>query len=165
MTDHIEAFTPTGLRLCSGVTLDADVIVTATGLNLLPLGGVANLAFALGYTNASWTLKVDLVSSYVARLLAAMRRKGYGSVTPRLPSEPMRTTPFIEMTSGYFERSRATLPLQGDSAPWRLRQLYTKDAALFDEPMDDRELEFIRGPDALLASPPVGEASTPAPER
>jgi monooxygenase len=187
MTDHIEAFTPTGLRLRSGVTLDADVILTATGLNLLPLGGVEltvdgeavavpervvfkgmmldgipNLAFALGYTNASWTLKVDLVSSYVARLLAAMRRKGYGSVTPRLPSEPMRTTPFIEMTSGYFERSRATLPLQGDRAPWRLRQLYTKDAALFDEPMDDRELEFIRGPDALLASPPVGEASTPA---
>jgi hypothetical protein len=77
----------------------------------------------------------------------------------------MRTAPLIEMTSGYFERSRATLPLQGDRAPWRLRQLYTKDAALFDEPMDDRELEFIRGPDALLASPPVGEASTPAPER
>jgi monooxygenase len=163
VTDHIEAFTPTGLRLRSGATLDADVIVTATGLNLLPLGGVElsvdgeaaavpervvfkgmmldgvpNLAFALGYTNASWTLKVDLVSSYVARLLLAMRRKGYASVTPRLPSEPMRTTPLIEMTSGYFERSRATLPLQGDRAPWRLRQLYTKDAALFGEPMDDR---------------------------
>jgi hypothetical protein len=89
------------------------------------LDGVPNLAFALGYTNDSWTLKVDLVSSYVARLLSAMRRNGYTSVTPRLPSEPMATVPFIEMTSGYFERSRATLPLQGDRAPWRLRQHYT----------------------------------------
>ena len=169
VTDHIEAFTPTGLRLRSGTTIDAEVIVTATGLNLLPLGGiqltvdgepvevparvvfkgmmldgVPNLAFALGYTNASWTLKVDLVSSYVARLLSAMRRNGYASVTPELPSEPMRTGPLIEMTSGYFERSRASLPLQGDRAPWRLRQHYVKDAALFGEPMDDRELAFAR---------------------
>jgi cation diffusion facilitator CzcD-associated flavoprotein CzcO len=167
VTDHIEAFTAAGLRLRSGATLEADVVVTATGLNLLPLGGieltvdgekvvvpervvykgmmldgVPNLAFALGYTNASWTLKVDRVSSYVARLLSTMERNGYAIVTPRLPSEPMDTSPFIEMTSGYFQRSRASLPLQGDRAPWRLQQHYRKDAALFRGPAGDEELEF-----------------------
>ena len=156
VTDHIESFTPTGLALRSGATLEADVVVTATGLNLLPLGGLAltvdgagvtvservaykgmmldgvpNLAFALGYTNASWTLKVDLVSAYLGRLLHTMARSGHTVVTPRLPSEPMETTPFIDMVSGYFERSRASLPLQGDRAPWRLRQHYGKDTALF----------------------------------
>jgi cation diffusion facilitator CzcD-associated flavoprotein CzcO len=186
MTDHIETFTPTGLRLRSGATLDADVIVTATGLNLLPLGGidftvdgepvgvpqrvvfkgmmldgVPNLAFALGYTNASWTLKVDLVSSYVARLVNAMRRRGYASVTPTLPAEPMETGPLIEMTSGYFERSRATLPLQGDRSPWRLRQLYTKDAALFGDPMDDPELAFTP---MTAHAPAVAEPTAPVAE-
>jgi len=170
VTDHIESFTQAGLRLRSGATLDADVIVTATGLNLLPLGGIAltldgeavkapehvaykgmmldgvpNMAFALGYTNASWTLKVDLVSSYVCRLVAGMKRDGYAVVTPRLPARPMDTKPFIEMTSGYFERSRDLLPLQGDKAPWRLRQHYLKDSTLFTRgPAADRELEYQR---------------------
>jgi monooxygenase len=167
VTDHVEAFTASGLRLRSGAKLDADVLVTATGLNLLPLGGIAlaidgqavqipervaykgmmldgvpNLAFAIGYTNASWTLKVDRVSSYVARLLRSMEQNGYAIVTPRLPSEPMDTAPFIDMTSGYFQRSRASLPLQGDRAPWRLQQHYRKDAALFRGPAGDEELEF-----------------------
>jgi monooxygenase len=167
VTDRIDAFTTTGLRLHSGATLDADVIVTATGLNLLPLGGIAltidgtavtipervaykgmmldgvpNMAFALGYTNASWTLKVDLVAAWVTRLLSSMRRDGYAIVTPRLPAESMTTSPFIDMTSGYFERSRASLPLQGDRAPWRLRQHYRKDAVLFGPSADDRALEF-----------------------
>ena len=168
VTDHIESFTTSGLRLRSGATLDADLVVTATGLNLLPLGGltltldgepvrapehvaykgmmldgVPNLAFALGYTNASWTLKVDLVSAYVARLLSVMRRDGNAVVTPRLPQAPMSTAPFIEMSSGYFERSRAALPLQGDRAPWRLRQHYVKDARMFRGRIeDDTELEF-----------------------
>jgi monooxygenase len=176
VTDHIEAFTATGLRLRSGGRLDADVIVTATGLNLLVLGGieltmdgravvvadrvaykgmmldgVPNLAFALGYTNASWTLKVDLVSRWVARLLSTMARRGDAIVTPRLPSEPMETAPFIEMTSGYFQRSRTSLPRQGDRAPWRLQQHYRKDSALYKGPIDDRELEFRPAP-ALLES-------------
>ncbi|HEV7657808.1 MAG TPA: NAD(P)/FAD-dependent oxidoreductase [Mycobacteriales bacterium] len=174
VTDHVERFTSTGLRLRSGASLDADVIVTATGLTLLPLGGleltvdgeavvipervaykgmmldgVPNLAFATGYTNASWTLKVDLVSAYVARLLVFLRQRGYAVVTPRLPAEPMATGPIIEMTSGYFERSRAALPLQGDRAPWRLRQHYAKDAVLFRGPVDAPELEFRPAP-ALL---------------
>ena len=176
VTDHIEAFTGTGLRLRSGATLDADVIVTATGLNLLVLGGVEltvdgravvvaervaykgmmldgvpNLAFALGYTNASWTLKVDLVSRWVARLLVTMARRGDAIVTPRLPQEPMETAPFIEMTSGYFMRSRASLPRQGDRAPWRLQQHYRKDSALFQGPINDPALEF-RPAAALLES-------------
>lgn len=114
VTDHIEAFTRSGLALRSGAHLEADVIVTATGMNLLALGGIGltvdgepvsvaervaykgmmldgvpNLAFAIGYTNASWTLKVDLASSYVSRMLRLMTAKGYSSVTPRLPSGPI----------------------------------------------------------------------------
>jgi monooxygenase len=166
VTDHIEAFTPTGLALRSGAQLEADVVVTATGLNLLPLGGieltvdgekvlvpqrvayqgmmlegVPNMAFAIGYTNASWTLKVDLVSSYLVRMLRFMAVNGYAIVTPR-PSGRMDTSPFIDMTSGYFERGRATLPLQGDRAPWRLQQHYFKDAVVFRGPIDKKELEF-----------------------
>ena len=167
VTDHIETFTASGLRLKSGRELEADIVVTATGLNLHPLGGielavdgepvripehvvykgmmldgVPNLAFALGYTNASWTLKVDMVSAYFARLLRYMRRAGSEVVVPRLPRTPMVKVPYIEMTSGYFERSRALLPLQGEAAPWRLRQHYAKDAKLLRGPVDDGALEF-----------------------
>jgi monooxygenase len=170
VTDHIEAFTPTGIRLKSGAELEADVIVTATGLNLLPLGGIGltvdgetvpvaermaykammlegvpNMAFAIGYTNASWTLKVDMVSSYMARIVALMKQQGYATVTPR-PSARMRTSPLIEMTSGYFERSRGALPLQGERAPWRVRQHYFKDSALFRGAVDEKELQFQRAP-------------------
>ena len=171
VTDHIEEFTATGLRLRSGAELPADVIITATGLNLLPLGaipmtvdgqevvvrdhvaykgmmldGVPNMAFAIGYTNASWTLKVDLVARYVTRLLGYLRERGYATVTPRVPAAGLRTSPFIDMSSGYFERSRDTLPLQGDRAPWRLRQHYFKDAALYRGPVGARDLEFGRAP-------------------
>ncbi len=171
VTDHVEAFTPTGLRLRSGAELVADVVVTATGLNLLPLGGIGlsldgepvsigehvaykgvmlegvpNLAFAIGYTNAPWTLKVDLVSSWVARLVARMRQRGEAVVTPRLPAEPMATTPFIDMSSGYFERSRSSLPLKGDRGPWRNQQHYARDAALYRAPLDqDGVLDFTAG--------------------
>lgn len=167
VTDQIDRFTPTGLKLASGAELDADIVVTATGLNLLPLGGielvvddevvvipkrvafkammldgVPNFAFAIGYTNAAWTLKVDLVSSYVGRLLNSMRKRGYTTVTPTLPATPMATSPFIDMRSGYFQRSLENLPRQGEKAPWRLRQHYRKDAKLFRSPIDDPELRF-----------------------
>jgi monooxygenase len=167
VTDHIEEFTPDGVRLRSGAHLDADVIITATGLNLLPLGavdllvdgepvvvshqvaykgmmleGVPNMAFAIGYTNNSWTLKVDLVAAYVTRILQLMSDKGYAVVTPRMRESQMPTSPFIDMSSGYFERSRHLLPLQGDRAPWRLWQHYFKDAALYRGPVDQRNLEF-----------------------
>ena len=170
VTDQIATFTTNGLRLQSGEEMPADVVVTATGLNLLPLGGidlsmdgasvtvadrvaykgmmldgVPNLFFALGYTNASWTLKVDLVSSWVARLIRSMRTKDLVAVAPRLPDGPMRTAPFIEMTSGYFERARTALPRQGDAAPWRLQDHYGKDAPLFlGEPTADPALETRR---------------------
>jgi cation diffusion facilitator CzcD-associated flavoprotein CzcO len=178
VTDHVEAFTPGGLRLRSGAELAADIIITATGLNLQPLGGieltvdgqpvrvrehvaykgmmlagVPNMAFAMGYTNASWTLKVDLVAAWVTRLLQFMAGRGYAVVTPRLPTGPMATSSFINMTSGYFERSRDLLPLQGDRAPWRLQQHYFRDAALFRAPVDEQELEF-RPAGALVQ--PVG---------
>jgi len=145
--------------------------VTATGLTLLPLGGIGmdldaepvvlservaykgmmlagvpNLVFALGYTNASWTLKVDLVCSYAARMIAGMRQRGEAVVTPRLPAEPMRTAPFIEMSSGYFERSRASLPLQGERAPWRLAQDFRKDAPMFRTDTRDAELDYAPAP-------------------
>ena len=167
VTDEISAFTRDGLRLASGTELGADIVVSATGLNLMVLGGIEltvdgttvmvpervafkammldgipNMAFAIGYTNAAWTLKVDLVSSYVARLLNSMREKGYHIVTPTLPAEGMETSPFIDMRSGYFRRSLEAMPRQGDRAPWRLRQHYAKDAALFRTPIDDAELIF-----------------------
>ena len=177
VTDHIEAYTETGLRLRSGAELPADVIVTATGLHLLPFGGipltvdgaavtipervaykammlegVPNLAFAIGYTNAPWTLKVDLVSAYVARLLTHMKRTQVAVVTPRVPPGPMATSPLIDMSSGYFERSRQSLPLQGDAAPWRLQQHYGKDSALFQGPHSTDGLEFRAGPSASTGS-------------
>ncbi len=167
ITDHIEEFTAGGIKLRSGKELQADVVITATGLNLLPLGaveltvdgepvqipervaykgmmldGVPNLAFALGYTNNSWTLKVDLVAKYVIRMLTFMRERGYAVVTPRLPASAGQTTPYIEMSSGYFERSRHLLPRQGHDAPWRIKQQYFKDAALYKGPIDTEALEF-----------------------
>jgi cation diffusion facilitator CzcD-associated flavoprotein CzcO len=177
VTDHVESFTPAGIRLRSGAELAADVVVAATGLSLLPLGGISlavdgepvpvpdrvaykgmmlegvpNLAFAIGYTNASWTLKVDRVSAYVSRIVAFMAAKGYASVTPRLPSGGMATSPFIDMSSGYFERARHLLPRQGERAPWRLRQHYFKDAGLYRGPVDQKNLEFRRSP-ALVRTP------------
>ncbi len=171
VTDHIEEFTPTGIRLRSGAELEADVIITATGLNLLPIGGiemnvdgdpvpvskrmaykgmmlegVPNMAFAIGYTNNSWTLKVDLVACYVTRMLMFMRERGYAIVTPRPGTDDIGTSPFIDMTSGYFERSRHALPLQGDRAPWRIRQHYFKDAALYRGPIDEQDLDFRPAP-------------------
>jgi cation diffusion facilitator CzcD-associated flavoprotein CzcO len=167
VTDRIDTFTPAGLRLKSGAELEADLVVTATGLNLLPLGGIGltldgepvripehvvykgmmldgvpNLVFALGYTNASWTLKVDLVSALFARMLRHMRAHGQTVAVPRPPERRMATTPFIEMSSGYFERSRRQLPLQGEAAPWRLRQHYAKDARLFRGGLHDGVLDL-----------------------
>ena len=150
-TDSIDCFTEQGVRLQSGETIDADVIVTATGLNVKILdgidlivdgdridlattmaykgmmySGVPNLASAFGYTNASWTLKCDLVADHVCRLLRLMQRRGYVECRPvRDPSAAAR--PLFEFTSGYVQRALSRLPTQGDRAPWRLYQNYLRD--------------------------------------
>jgi cation diffusion facilitator CzcD-associated flavoprotein CzcO len=152
-TDQIDTFTENGIRLQSGKELEADIIVTATGLVLEFLGGievsvdgqkvdfsktfsykgvmfsgVPNLASVFGYINASWTLKADLICSYVARLIAYMDKKGYAQVTPRNRDPQMPTADFVEhFSSGYVQRSIAALPKQGASAPWRVYQNYFAD--------------------------------------
>jgi cation diffusion facilitator CzcD-associated flavoprotein CzcO len=151
VTDRVETFTERGLRLASGEELEADVVVTATGLNLLALGGlrfevdgrdvplpetmayksmmlsgVPNFAYALGYTNASWTLKADLTAEYVCRLLNHMEARGHGIAVPeRDPS--VAEAPFLDFKAGYVLRSLDQFPKQGDRAPWRVHQSYPRD--------------------------------------
>jgi monooxygenase len=162
VTDTIERFTKTGIKLASGEELQADIIVTATGLNLQLFGGAAisrngvpvelndtmaykgmmlthmpNMAFTIGYTNASWTLKADLVAEYVCRLLKHMDAEGYAAVTPDAAGTTA-ANPFLDLASGYVKRSLAELPKQGDRAPWRLHQNYVKDVRLLRRgPIDD----------------------------
>ncbi len=170
VTDEIERFTEKGIRLASGIELETDVIVTATGLNLLFFGGmslsvdgreievsstvgykgmmlsgVPNFVVTLGYTNASWTLKADLIAEYVCRLLRHMDARGYRRVTPRAPEPSMSTEPLIDLKSGYVQRSLALLPKQGSRAPWRLNQDYPMDVRLLREgPLEDEGVEFSR---------------------
>jgi len=152
VTDEIETFTEKGLRLKSGKELEADIIVTATGLKLKLLGGaelsvdgrrieagktlmykgtllrdVPNFALAIGYTNASWTLKCDLTCEYVCRIVNLMDERGYRMATPRLTGGDMPDEPLINFSSGYIQRSIAELPRQGMKAPWRLHQNYLRD--------------------------------------
>jgi cation diffusion facilitator CzcD-associated flavoprotein CzcO len=91
-------------------------------------GGIPNLAFIFGYTNASWTLKADLSADFVCRLISHMDRKGYAAATP-VPEADVRPVPFLDFTSGYVERAAAVLPKQGNRKPWRLRQNYLFDMA------------------------------------
>ncbi|MET3710131.1 cation diffusion facilitator CzcD-associated flavoprotein CzcO [Sphingomonas trueperi] len=151
VTDRIERFTPEGLKLQSGRELAADLVVTATGLEVQLMGGVPvtvdaeavdwsqrltykgmmfsgvpNFAIAFGYTNASWTLKADLTARYVTRLLAAMAKRGMRQVTPQ-PSAPVEPQPFLDFTSGYVQRALHLLPRQGHRKPWRVHQSYTRD--------------------------------------
>ncbi len=168
-TDRIARFTPDGIELESGGNLDAEVIVTATGLNLLPMGGmelvvdgtpvdisetvsykgmmisgVPNFTMVIGYTNASWTLKADLVNSYVCRLLAHLDQHGYVSATPVAPPEGA-DEPFLDLASGYVRRSLASLPKQGSRKPWKLHQNYLRDVALMRRgPLEDEGMTFQR---------------------
>lgn len=153
VTDHIERFDETGVVLKSGKHLPADLIVTATGLTLRWMGGielevdgktvvpsemllyrammcsgVPNLAFAVGYTNASWTLKTDLVSQYVCRLLQHMDRHGYAKVMPN-KDHTVETESILPLASGYIQRSAGQFPLQGKVTPWRVYQNYALDFA------------------------------------
>ncbi|RYE94124.1 MAG: NAD(P)/FAD-dependent oxidoreductase [Myxococcales bacterium] len=167
VTDHIESFTETGLKLRSGRELPADLVVTATGLRLKFLGGlqlevdgehprpaetltykglmlsdVPNLAFAIGYTNASWTLKCDLVSEYVCRLLRHMDEHRFVACTPRR-DPALRHEPLIDFSSGYVQRAIEHMPRQGSFAPWKLHQNYVRDTMLLKRsPIADPALEF-----------------------
>ncbi len=179
VTGRIEAFTERGLRLTDGAELEADVIVTATGLNLLALGGielevdgravelsatvgykgmmlsgVPNLALTLGYTNASWTLKADLVAEYVCRLLNHMRACGYDRATPVAPDPSLPTLPFLDLQSGYVKRALDQLPRQGAVAPWRLNQNYPLDVRLLRRgPLQDAGIEFARAAASQRSEP------------
>jgi cation diffusion facilitator CzcD-associated flavoprotein CzcO len=169
VTDAIERFAPDGVLLTSGELVEADVIVTATGLELQLMGGtvlsvdgvpvdppstvaykgmmltgVPNFAFAVGYTNASWTLKCDLVSRYVCRLLTHMQQQGYAVVTPVPPPDAGRE-PLLDLGSGYIRRSLSALPQQGRRAPWLIYQNYRKDVALLTRgTLEDEGVRFTR---------------------
>ncbi len=180
VTDRIETFTERGLRLASGIELEADLVVTATGLNLLVLGGtefavdgqevdipqtmgykgmmlsgIPNMALALGYTNASWTLKCDLTCEFVCRVLNHMDAHGYRQVVPeRDPSVGER--PFIDFSSGYVLRAIDKFPKQGSRAPWLLRQNYPLDyMSLKRDPLEDGALRFSRAGAPVAAQEPV----------
>jgi monooxygenase len=168
VTDVIDAFTESGIKLASGKELQADIIVTATGLALELLGGmqvsvdgasidfsktfnykgmmfsdVPNFASSFGYTNASWTLKADLTSSYVCRLLNYMDAHGVRQCTPRNRDASLGAEPFLDFTSGYVRRSIDKLPKQGARAPWKLYQNYALDiVTLKYGKVDDGVMEF-----------------------
>lgn len=178
VTDQIDRFTSGGIRLKSGRELQADMIVTATGLNLKVLGGaqiavdgapvvmgqaynykgvmlsgVPNMAFVVGYTNSSWTLKADLVSAYVCKLLRYMGRRGYDQVVPRVQPGTMRPAPLIDFQSGYVLRALDKLPKQGDRLPWKLHQNYIADSLLFGfGRVEDGVLEFSSQPGSMKAA-------------
>ena len=152
VTDEIQSFTPTGIRLASGAELPADLVVSATGLRLQMLGGtqltvdgepvnlsqrvayrgalcegVPNLALAMGYTNASWTLKAELIARYVCRLLNHMRAHGEDFCVPVQAGPRGQTRPALDLSSGYIQRAVAVLPRQGERKPWRMLQNYLQD--------------------------------------
>ncbi|WP_104180939.1 NAD(P)/FAD-dependent oxidoreductase [Arthrobacter sp. B0490] len=152
VTDTIDTFTPDGIRLSSGQELEADIVVPATGLAMLPLGGatftvdgqhvnlgdswvyrglmvsgVPNLALCVGYTNASWTLRADLSSRYVCRLIRYLDRHGHRYGAPAVDSG-MKARPILDLTSGYVQRAVSAFPKQGDRQPWTMRQNYLLDA-------------------------------------
>ena len=177
VTDHIDTFTEDGLLLKSGERLEADIIVTATGLVLRLFSGmqlrvddapvelpktlvykgmmfsdVPNLAFAVGYTNASWTLKCDLTAEYVCRLLNHMDQHGYAVCTPRVNDAHIEDEPVIDFNSGYVLRGLDRLPRQGSKTPWRLHQNYMKDLRMMRYGrVDDGTMEFKRAPRARAA--------------
>ncbi len=167
VTDQIETFTESGVRLKSGESIDADIVVTATGLKLRLMGGIAihvdgkqvdvsdsmmykammfseipNLAQWFGYTNASWTLKCDLTSEYMCRLLNHMEEHGHTTCVARSNSR-VEERPFVPLKAGYIERGRHLLPKQGDRAPWKLKQNYAFDIAnIRYSDVDDGVMEF-----------------------
>jgi cation diffusion facilitator CzcD-associated flavoprotein CzcO len=170
ITDEIDSFTQDGIRLRSGKELAADIIVTATGLVIKIADGIPltvdgqgvdasklmvykgmmvsdlpNFAIAFGYTNASWTLKVELTSCYVCRLINYMDQHGYTTCTPRRHDPAVTGEPMLSFTSGYVQRALNVLPQQGSKRPWRVYQNYLMDMlALRFGTVNDGTMEFSR---------------------
>jgi len=170
VTDTIDRFTKTGIKLSSGNELQADIIITATGLNLQLFGGAAirrnglpveltdtmaykgmmltgmpNMAFTVGYTNASWTLKADLVSEFVCRVLNYMDANGFDTVVPQHPGDSVDERPLMDFTPGYVLRALDYLPKAGSVIPWRLKQNYLLDLQLIRRGrVDDEALHFAK---------------------
>ena len=185
VTDQIDTFTETGLKLKSGETLDADIVVSATGLQLEFMGGadlyvdgqpvepsslhgyrgimfnnVPNLVVTFGYTNASWTLKADLIAKFVSRLIRHMDRTNAVEVRPIAEQHP-GDAPWLDFSSGYVTRALHRLPKQGQEAPWRLNQNYVQD--IFEigrAKLDDGVLRYRKEGDAVL-EPPLVTAAQP----
>lgn len=184
VTDHIESFAEKGLKLRSGKELEADIIVAATGLNLQMLGGadlivdgekvdvgsthaykgtmlsgVPNMAFVFGYTNASWTLRADLISEYVSRLINYLDEYGLASATPRFNLTDAEDQPFADFSSGYFQRASAFLPKQTTQAPWKQNQSYAHDLMdLRFGVIEDGVLEFKKANPAPHEAAPTSRA-------
>jgi monooxygenase len=177
VTDRIKTFTDTGIALESGGALEADMVVTATGLELLPIGGirlsvdgedvdvgqtfayrgmmlsgVPNMAFSFGYTNQSWTLGSDLTAREICTILSHMDRYGHTQCTPRVHDPAVAPVQFLDLSSGYVRRAMERFPRQGTKDPWRREQSYTQNRRAFRRrPVDDPALEFSR---AASAAPP-----------
>jgi len=178
ITDTIETFTPEGITLASGATVDADIVVTATGLDMQLMGGlklvvdgevvdpsqafsykgmmfsgVPNLASTFGYTNASWTLKADLTSEYVCRLLNYMDRRDLTECRPLNVASELKATPWLDFSSGYVTRGLAKFPKQGEVAPWKVHQNYALDLLAFRYGrVDDGVMRFSKGKTAAHTS-------------
>jgi cation diffusion facilitator CzcD-associated flavoprotein CzcO len=179
VTDQIDRFTAKGILLKSGKELEADIVVCATGLELQLFGGaqvevdgapfnpaeslnykgmmfsdLPNLSNTMGYTNASWTLKADLIAEYVCRLLKHMDKTGTKICVPRQKDPSVFPTPFLDMTSGYFQRAVDRLPKQGNKAPWKLFQNYALDMNILRRGrVDDGVMEFARPHPVQAAAP------------
>jgi monooxygenase len=179
ITDRIDTFTEQGLRLESGTELQADLIVTATGLNMLALGGmeiavdgrevelsetmsykgmmlsgVPNMALVIGYTNASWTLKCDLTCEYVCRLIKHMDEHGYSQCMPENRDPSVAALPFIDFSSGYVQRAIDKFPRQGSKAPWRLYQNYALDIlSLKYGNVEDDAMQFSKAASPSVDAP------------
>jgi monooxygenase len=183
-TDQIDTFTETGIRLQSGQELAADIVVTATGLNVLGFGGIEftvdgddvslpdtltykammlsglpNYVYAIGYTNSSWTLKVDLVCEYFCRLIGHLDLHGYDACVPVAPDNGMERRPLLDFKAGYVLRALDALPKQGTQAPWTVSMSYTQDArALRNDSLEDDAIRFF----SAESTEPAAAVSDPA---
>ena len=134
-------------RRASGSLTDGEEIDVSERLTYkgMMLEGVPNAALAIGYTNASWTLKSDLAARYVCRLLRYMDRRGYAVCLPKPPAEPFERQPMLDFSSGYVKRAEGSLPKQAAMGPWRVHQNYIRDLALFRRgPLEDEGIRFSR---------------------